>query len=164
MQKKFFSVCLVLCLLTGITVSAENDDFSNPPEMPRQQGENRNRPENMPDDFRQNDMSDMENREKNGPPGDNRRQNPPEEPGNTNNGSNENQNESNTDFSEDNNNKMPNNDGMPPEIREHGEMQGETQQVSGFSSFLKNYSTPITAVVVLLFAYVFVIFYKRKHY
>ena len=35
---------------------------------------------------------------------------------------------------------------------------------SGFKGFVKKYSTPITSLVLLGLAYLFVIFYKRKHY
>ncbi len=34
----------------------------------------------------------------------------------------------------------------------------------GIVTFLKTYSTPITAVILLVFAFAFVIFYKRKQY
>ena len=50
-----------------------------------------------------------------------------------------------------------------------GNMQnfnGQTQeeQPKGFLGFVKTYSTPITSVILLGFAFVFVIFYKRKNY
>ena len=38
------------------------------------------------------------------------------------------------------------------------------KQPTGFLGFVKTYSTPITSVVLLGLAYLFVIFYKRKHY
>lgn len=53
-----------------------------------------------------------------------------------------------------------------------GGMQGNTQKTentetasqSGILDFIKTYSTPITAVILLALAFVFVIFYKRKTY
>ena len=39
-----------------------------------------------------------------------------------------------------------------------------TEQPTGFLGFVKTYSTPITSVVLLGLAYLFVVFYKRKHY
>ena len=39
-----------------------------------------------------------------------------------------------------------------------------TEQPTGFLGFVKSYSTPITSVVLLGLAYLFVVFYKRKHY
>ena len=34
----------------------------------------------------------------------------------------------------------------------------------GISDFLKEYSTPVTAIILLILAFIFVIFYKRKNY
>ena len=47
-----------------------------------------------------------------------------------------------------------------------GEMKNNSQNAEqkDFLGFVKTYSTPITSVVLLAFAYLFVIFYKRKHY
>ena len=50
-----------------------------------------------------------------------------------------------------------------------GNMQsfnGQTQeeQLKGFLGFVKTYSTPITSVVLLGLAFIFVIFYRRKNY
>lgn len=43
---------------------------------------------------------------------------------------------------------------------------GQTQEEApkGFSGFVKTYSTPITSVVLLIIAFIFVIFYRRKNY
>ena len=38
------------------------------------------------------------------------------------------------------------------------------EQPTGFLGFVKTYSTPITSVVLLGLAFIFVIFYKRKNY
>ena len=40
----------------------------------------------------------------------------------------------------------------------------EVQQPAGFLGFVKTYSTPITSVVLLGLAFIFVIFYRRKNY
>lgn len=40
----------------------------------------------------------------------------------------------------------------------------ETEQATGFIGFIKTYSTPITSVILLICAFVFVYFYKRKQY
>ena len=39
-----------------------------------------------------------------------------------------------------------------------------TEQSTGFLGFVKTYSTPITSVVLLGLAFIFVIFYRRKNY
>ncbi len=51
---------------------------------------------------------------------------------------------------------------MPPdmEIQEEGEQAPKSEILE----FVKEYSTPIISVVLLSFAFVFVIFYKRKSY
>ena len=45
-------------------------------------------------------------------------------------------------------------------------LNGQTQeeQPKGFLGFVKTYSTPITSVVLLGLAFIFVIFYRRKNY
>ena len=49
-----------------------------------------------------------------------------------------------------------------------GNMQGsqatEAEQPTGFLGFVKTYATPITSVILLGLAFIFVIFYKRKNY
>ena len=40
----------------------------------------------------------------------------------------------------------------------------QAQQPTGFSGFVKTYSTPITSVILLGLAFIFVIFYRRKNY
>ena len=48
-----------------------------------------------------------------------------------------------------------------------GNMQGsqtaEAEQPAGFLGFVKTYATPITSVILLGLAFIFVIFYKRKN-
>lgn len=75
------------------------------------------------------------------------------------------------------NTKAVNNETMP-EVSEQmpegigrfsGNMQNpnqntKTEQETGFLGFVKTYSTPITSVVLLILAFFFVIFYRRKNY
>ena len=46
------------------------------------------------------------------------------------------------------------------------EQEQSTDEISEnkILTFVKSYSTPITSIVLLLLAFVFVIFYKRKNY
>ena len=43
-------------------------------------------------------------------------------------------------------------------------IQTQEEQPKGFLGFVKTYSTPITSVIILGLAFVFVIFYRRKNY
>ena len=52
--------------------------------------------------------------------------------------------------------------GFPGNMQNQGQPQEE--QPMGFLGFVKTYSTPITSVVLLGLAFVFVIFYRRKNY
>lgn len=45
-----------------------------------------------------------------------------------------------------------------------GQIETENEQPTGFAGFLKTYQTPVTSIILLLLAFVFVVFYKRKHY
>lgn len=56
------------------------------------------------------------------------------------------------------------NNGMREENTQNTEAAGETGSTGGIAAFLKTYNTPITAVILLIFAFVFVIFYKRKRF
>ena len=42
--------------------------------------------------------------------------------------------------------------------------QGQQEVPEGFLGFIKTYATPITSVIFLALAFIFVIFYKRKNY
>ena len=42
--------------------------------------------------------------------------------------------------------------------------QSQAEQHTGFLGFIKTYSTPITSVILLILAFFFVIFYRRKNY
>lgn len=57
--------------------------------------------------------------------------------------------------------------GMNGKVQENlrdAEETTETHAENGTLGFIKTYSTPITAVILLIFAFIFVIFYKRKSY
>ena len=59
------------------------------------------------------------------------------------------------------------NNGQMPDGRFMGNnFNGQTQEAEPmtFLDFVKTYSTPITSVILLAFAFVFVIFYRRKNY
>ena len=58
--------------------------------------------------------------------------------------------------------EMPNGE-MPPGMTEQ-EQEAEGKAENIILTFVKMYSTPIISVVLLAFAFVFVIFYKRKSY
>ncbi len=76
----------------------------------------------------------------------------------------------NTEESTDTQNKnSPFGDKMPEGAdRFPGNMQNGQNAVKeeplGFSGFVKTYSTPITSVILLALAFVFVVFYRRKNY
>ena len=52
---------------------------------------------------------------------------------------------------------------MPPDMTEQ-EQSAEEKVENKILTFVKTYSTPIISVVLLAFAFLFVIFYKRKSY
>ena len=70
--------------------------------------------------------------------------------------------------------------GIPPEGMNRGQMpegmeeslgnmqndnmNTQVEQPTDFLSFVKTYSTPITSVILLVLAFIFVIFYRRKNY
>lgn len=47
---------------------------------------------------------------------------------------------------------------------QEGAQPVQSSQQTGFAGFVKTYSTPITSVILLGLAYVFLFLYKRKHY
>lgn len=53
--------------------------------------------------------------------------------------------------------------GMPSDMQAN-EAVAETDTSGGIVGFLKTYSTPITSVILLALAFVFVLFYKKKQY
>ena len=59
--------------------------------------------------------------------------------------------------------QMPGGMGRFPDNMQNSQ-NAVAEQPGGFLGFVKTYSTPITSVVLLGLAYIFVIFYKRKRY
>lgn len=57
--------------------------------------------------------------------------------------------------------RMP--EGFPGAMQNSSAQSTETQP-TGFLGFVKTYSTPITSVVLLGLAFIFVVFYRRKNY
>ena len=60
--------------------------------------------------------------------------------------------------------RMPEGMGGFPGDMQDSSQNAPTVQQTGFIGFVKTYSTPITSVVLLIFAFIFVIFYRRKNY
>ncbi len=58
--------------------------------------------------------------------------------------------------------QMPGGMGNFPGVMQN--FNGQEDVPKGFSGFVKTYSTPITSVVLLGLAFIFVIFYRRKNY
>ena len=52
--------------------------------------------------------------------------------------------------------------GIPVSMQNNNNTVAEKE--TGFLGFIKTYSTPITSVFLLILAFIFVIFYKRKNY
>ena len=59
--------------------------------------------------------------------------------------------------------RMPEDMGGFPGNMQRGQ-NTSAEQPTGFLGFVKTYSTPITSVVLLGLAFIFVIFYRRKNY
>ena len=66
---------------------------------------------------------------------------------------------------------FPNGGNMPQDMQFPGGGNGfpgmqstDSGQTETDSNFFKTYSTPITALFLLLLAFVFVVFYRRKHF
>ena len=60
--------------------------------------------------------------------------------------------------------QMPGGMGGFPGNMQNFNGQTQEEQPKGFLGFVKTYSTPITSVVLLGLAFIFVIFYRRKNY
>ena len=60
--------------------------------------------------------------------------------------------------------KMPEGMGSFPGNIQNPNQNTKTEQEIGFWGFVKAYSTPITSVILLALAFIFVIFYRRKNY
>ena len=53
--------------------------------------------------------------------------------------------------------------GFPGSMQNNNQQNQEAEPMT-FGSFIKTYSTPITSVIILALAFVFVVFYKRRNY
>ena len=62
------------------------------------------------------------------------------------------------------NGQMPGGMGGFPGNMQNFNGQIQEEQPAGFLGFIKTYSTPITSIVLLGLAFIFVIFYRRKNY
>lgn len=60
--------------------------------------------------------------------------------------------------------RMPGGMGGFSEDMQNFNGQPQKEAGAGFKGFVKTYSTPITSVILLVFAFVFVAFYRRKNY
>lgn len=190
MLKKVIPIVLSLSLIFSISVMAENEGVINDgttpeltQEMPMQGGQ-QGTPPQMPNGERpqggnrmgqmpQGDFTPPQNNETNSAETPLQENNVPRNEGNQ--GVN-----TAPESAPENNSQNPNNAGgeNAPQDRQFPEgMQGgfpgemgnniqnaQTEQQTGFVGFVKAYSTPITSVILLMLAFVFVFFYKRKNY
>ena len=53
--------------------------------------------------------------------------------------------------------------GFPDSMQNNNQQTRETEPMT-FWGFVKTYSTPITSVILLALAFIFVVFYRRKNY
>ncbi len=60
--------------------------------------------------------------------------------------------------------QMPGGMGGFPGNMQNFNSQTQEEAPKGFLGFVKTYSTPITSVIILILAFIFVIFYRRKNY
>lgn len=178
MVKKAAVIILSLCLIFCISVMAEtanensnadtsapSQDMSNmgiPPEM--QSGEmppGGNRGGQMPEgEFTPPQNTETNNAEGTAPQADGNIEETAQPPENS--GENNQESGENTPFD----GQMPGNMGdfNFPGGMANSVQNTETEQATGFIGFIKTYSTPITSVILLLCAFVFVHFYKKKQY
>ena len=141
MLKKVIPIVLTLCLMLGVSVMAENTNpinDANAPEISEQMPKGTpESPQGGGDNMGMPPMGDMQNGGM---------------PPNMQNGGMS---------------RQGMNNGQMPEGRFMGNnFNGQTQEAEPmtFLGFVKTYSTPITSVILLAFAFVFVIFYRRKNY
>ena len=134
MFKKVITVVLSLCLISGISVMAENAVNNIPENGAAEQVQDMNpAPPQSENNAKIPDDGEMQN---------------PDFPPDMQNG------------------EMPFGDmeGFPGDMPDFGGWTTQEEQPMSFMSFLKTYSTPVTSIILLIFAFIFVIFYKRKNY
>ena len=171
MIKKILPIILCLILVFGISVSATNTQGDTPTEnnqtteeMPNRQERpqgggrgNMGMPPNMPNGEmppQMNGQANAENQQQSG------------QTGSGSNAENDTATEENT-----NPDRIQRGEGnmggfrgeMPPGMTEQ-EQNTEEKTENKILTFVKTYTTPIISVVLLAFAFLFVIFYKRKSY
>ena len=145
MLKKIIPIVLTLCLIFGVSVMAENTNPVNDgavPEISEQTPQNKEElPQGSGDNMEIPPMGDMQNGGM-----------PP--------------NMQNGGMSREgmNNGQMPGGMGEFPGNMQNFNGQTQEEEPMTFSGFVKTNSTPITSVILLAFAFVFVIFYRRKNY
>lgn len=147
MLKKVIPIAIALCLIFSISVMAENTSAvtdgtaagasQQMPQGERPQGGRANMGMPPGGDMQGRTPPDMPNGEQSGQAQDGNRQFGGQMPGGM--------------------------GGFPGNVQN---FNGQTQeeQPKGFLGFVKTYSTPITSVILLALAFIFVIFYRRKNY
>ncbi|MBR2476645.1 MAG: hypothetical protein IKB50_00740 [Clostridia bacterium] len=155
-MKKIFTIALCICLMLSVAVVSAEEVVTG--EMPQFSGENMPRrgqfnPENMP-------QVERPQMPQNGEPAENPQPVQPVTPA---------ENTQNPQTPPEGNSQGGGQFGMqPPRGGAPWEQQQQQQptetQPMTFYGFLTTYATPITSVVLLGLAFVFVIFYKRKNY
>ena len=174
MIKKILPIILCLCLLFSISAMAANTNDNNVPakssqEMPMQGGERPqggNRGGQMPQgEFTppQNNMTN--NDESTAPQENNALENENTQAANNNPENNTQKPNESPEQNGQQNGQFPGGmqGGFPGEMQ-NGNQTTEAQQSTGFIGFVKTYSTPITSVILLALAFVFVLFYKKRSY
>ena len=176
MLKKVIPIVLSLCLIFSISVMAENTQGNE--NIPNTSSERPVRgdfdPSKMPEGFTppDGDFTPPQNSGEFTPPQSNESNNVEASVPETNEGVAE-ENPKGTENGEESGHTQSGNSPFGGQMPEGmggfpGNMQSgqnaATEQPTGFLGFVKTYSTPITSVVLLGLAYLFVVFYKRKHY
>ena len=167
MLKKVIPIVIALCLILSISAMAENINGENESRAPQVSGQ-------MPADAGARPQGAR------GPMGAPPEGEfvPPEGGGVPKQDANANSNAENTPQPEDNaagnpqipggnrqfGGQMPGGMGGFPGNMQNFNGQTQEEQPTGFWGFARTYSTPITSVILMALAYIFVIFYRRKNY
>jgi len=190
MLKKITPIVLSLCLILGISVTAENTsgnenipstssersmrgDF-DPSRMPQgnfdpsRMPQGNFNPSNMPEgftspegDFTPPQSNESSNTETNVTPTNENEDVTEDNPQTFENGNESDKMQNgNSPFG----GQMPGGMGGFPGNMQNAQNVATEEQSTGLWGFVKTYSTPITSVVLLALAFVFVLFYKRKNY
>ena len=138
-MKRFILLLLCFVLLFSVSVFAENEDVNNAPTQEWQR-----------------DMN------KGSVPSENFNGQPPERAPQINNNESETPQENNQNW----NQQMPNEEfgGKMPFENNMNNETAKDETPKSFTDYIKEYITPIISVILLAFAFVFVIFYKRNNF